>query len=106
MVGTIFRLPDDRQLQRGLTFTIMPDGRSLRVPAMNRISVRAESQSHDENGGHDIVQALQNILQGKKPVAGRARHNRLGQAFGNRMQEQAHVGQQAGRAEGLRVAEL
>ena len=106
MVGTIFRLPDDRFLQRGVTFTIMPDGRSLRVPAMSRLNVRADSQSHEENGDHDIVEALQNILKGKKPVAGKARHNRLGQAFGNRMQEQAHVGQQAGHAEGLRVAEV
>jgi len=73
---------------------------------MSRLSVRADSQSHEENGDHDIVEALQNILKGKKPVAGKARHNRLGQAFGNRMQEQAHVGQQAGHAEGLRVAEV
>ena len=106
MTGTIFRLPDDRVLQRGLTYTILPDGRSLRVPAMSRLSVRADSQSHEENGDHDIMEALQNILKGKKPVQGKARHNRLGQAFGNRMQEQAHVGQQAGRAEGLRVAEI
>ena len=86
MVGTIFRLPDDRQLQRGVTFTIMPDGRSLRVPAMSRLQVRAESQSHEEDSGHDMMQALQDILKGKKPVPGRARHNNRGQAHGNRVE--------------------
>ena len=105
MVGTIFRLPDDRFLQRGVTFTIMPDGRSLRVPAMSRLSVRADSQSHEENGDHDIMEALQNILKGKKPVAGKARHNQLGQAFGNRMQARAH-GEPPPRGEGLRAAEM
>ena len=101
MEGTIFRLPDDGQLQRGITFTIMPDGRSLRVPAMSRLQVRAESQSHDENGGHDIMQALQDILKGKKSVRGRARFNRRGQAHGHRVG--APVGRPAW-GEGLRPA--
>jgi len=74
MEGTIFRLPDDRQLQRGVTFTILPDGRSLRVPAMNRIDVRAASQSHQESEGQDMMQALKDILKGKKP--GSERHMR------------------------------
>lgn len=98
--GTIYRLPDDMHLQRGITFTIMPDGRSLRVPAMSRMQVRADSQSHEENGDHDVMQALTDILQGKKPVPGRARHNRRGQAVGNRRNEQRddiHAGR-----EGLR----
>jgi hypothetical protein len=68
MEGTIFRLPDDSQLQRGVTFTILPDGRSLRVPAMSRLSVRAASQSHEEGGGRDMMQALKDILKGKKPA--------------------------------------
>ena len=74
MTGTIFRLPDDMQLQRGITFTILPDGRSLRVPSMNRLQVRADSQSHEEDGDHDAIQALTDMLRGKKPVPGRARH--------------------------------
>jgi len=74
------------QLQRGITFTIMPDGQSVRVPAMSRLQVRAESQSHDEDGGHDMMQALADILKGKKPVPGRARNNRFGQAHGNRVE--------------------
>jgi len=96
--GTIFRLPDDMHLQRGITFTILPDGRSLRVPSMSRMQVRAESQGHEENADHDVMQALTDILQGKKPVAGRARHNRRGQAVGNRREQD---GIRAGR-EGLR----
>ena len=85
MPGTIFRLPDQMSLQRGITFTILPDGRSLRVPAMNRLDVRAQSQSHEEDGSHDMMQALQNILQGKKPVRGKARFNNRGRAHGNRV---------------------
>ena len=82
--GTIFRLPDDMQLQRGITYTILPDGRSLRVPAMNRLQVRAESQSHEEDGDHDAMQALTDILKGKKPVPGQARLDMRGRAHGNR----------------------
>ena len=78
MPGTIFRLPDDMQLQRGITFTILPDGRSLRVPAMSRMQVRAESQSHEQDQGKGMMEALQDILKGRKPVPGRLRHNRRG----------------------------
>ena len=78
MTGTIFRLPDDMRLQRGITFTIMPDGRSLRVPAMSRLQVRAESESHEQDQGNGMMKALQDILKGKKPVPGRVRHNRRG----------------------------
>ena len=87
MTGTIFRLPDDMQLQRGITFTILPDGRPLRVPAMSRLQVRAESQSHEQDQGKGMMQALQDLLRGKKPVPGRYQHNlrgrvhKKGQAF-------------------------
>jgi hypothetical protein len=95
------------QLQRGITFTIMPDGQNVRVPAMSRLEVRAESQSHEEAGGHDMVQALADILKGKKPVPGRARHNRIGVAHGNRVERHKGPvrGDPAGR-EGLRPAAL
>ena len=53
MVGTIFDLPDDMRLQRGMTFTILPDGRMLRVPAMSRIEVRAHADSHEQDGGNE-----------------------------------------------------
>ena len=80
MVGTIFRLPDAVQLVRGITFTILPDGRSLRVPTMNRNEVRAQSQGHEEDQDKKIMQALQDVLSGKKPVAGRAAFGRRGKA--------------------------
>jgi len=64
--GTIFRLPDDLRLQRGITYTILPDGRMMQVPAMSRMMVRSAASSHDENDDQNIVKALQNILAGKK----------------------------------------
>ena len=66
MPGTIFRLPDDLTLQRGITYTFLPDGRRIRVPAMNRMQVRAESNSHQEGEDDDIMGALQRMLSGKK----------------------------------------
>ena len=85
MTGTIFRLPDDMHLQRGITYTILPDGRSVRVPSMNKLQVHASAQSHDEDDDHDMMQALQDILMGKKPTKGRASFNRRGRAGGNRV---------------------
>ncbi len=86
MPGTIFRLPDDPHLQRGITYTILPDGKSLRVPDMHRMNVRAAADSHEADQHTEIMQALTDILQGKKPVPGRARYNKHGQAHGNRIQ--------------------
>jgi hypothetical protein len=80
MPGTIYRMLDDRSLQRGITYTIMPDGKSLRVPAMSKLDVRASAESHQDNEQGSIVQALSDILKGKKPVEGRARFNRKGRA--------------------------
>ena len=91
MPGSIFRLPDIISLQRGITYTILPDGRRLRVPAMTRLDVRAAAENHTDNQGHDMVQALTDILSGKKPVPGRSRINNRGQAHGNRVQLQAPV---------------
>jgi len=68
MPGTIFRMIDDMSLQRGITYTILPDGRSLRVPAMARINVRAHADSHAEDDGQDMVRQLTRMLQGKKAV--------------------------------------
>lgn len=101
MVGTIFRLPDDQTLQRGTTFTILPDGARIRVPVMNRLDVRAQNQLHANNDQGDIMQALQNIIQGKKPLPGEARHDAHGRAHGNRVRHPGHrVG--PGVPEGLR----
>ena len=88
MTGTIFRLPDDMHLQRGITYTILPDGRSVRVPSMNKLQVHASAQSHEEDDDHDMMQALQDILMGKKPTKGRASFNNRGRAGGNRVPHQ------------------
>ncbi len=89
--GSVYSTPDDLSLQRGYTFTFMPDGRMKKVPAMMRQDVRAQSESHAENEGHDIVQALQDLVAGRKPVPGRARFNRHGRAHGNRILEHPGV---------------
>ena len=62
MPGTIYRLPDDLTLQRGITYTFLPDGRALRVPSMNRMSVRAAAQGHQENEDSDVVEALTQLI--------------------------------------------
>tara|TARA_B100000809_G_scaffold213444_1_gene217790 strand:- start:44 stop:394 length:351 start_codon:yes stop_codon:yes gene_type:complete len=80
MPGTIYRLPDDLTLQRGITYTFLPDGRRMRVPAMNRLDVRAEAQGHQENEDTDIAQALKQLLGGKKPTGDDARFDRAGRA--------------------------
>ena len=73
MPGTIFRLPDDMSLQRGITYTILPDGRMLKVPSMSRIMVRAASSTHDEQDDSGIMQALSDLIKGKKPPQGQRR---------------------------------
>jgi hypothetical protein len=78
--GSIYRLPDDMSLQRGITYTFLPDGRSMQVPSMNRMMVRASAEGHQENENQDIVSALQQIISGKRPTAGSARFNHLGRA--------------------------
>jgi hypothetical protein len=35
---------------------------------MSRLSVRAASQSHNEDSGNDMMQALKDMLKGKKPA--------------------------------------
>ena len=74
MPGSIYRLPDDLTLQRGITYTFLPDGKRIRVPAMNRMQVRAESQGHQEGEDADVMQALTALLSGKKAP----RHRRGG----------------------------
>ena len=68
IVGTIFRLPDIPSLQRGVTFTILPDGSRMRVPVMNRMDVRAHSEKHANGEEDQIMKALHNLMHGKKPM--------------------------------------
>ena len=85
MPGSIYRRLDDTSLTRGITYTYFPDGRRVRVPAMNRMIVRAHAESHANDEASDALQALQDLLTGKKPVPGRARLNRRGVAHGGRI---------------------
>jgi len=77
MPGTIFRLPDDLTLQRGITYTFLPDGRRIQVPSMNRLEVRASAQGHQDDEDADIAEALQQLLTGKR---GKASFNKMGRA--------------------------
>jgi len=110
MPGTIYRLPDDTTLQRGITYTFLPDGRSIRVPAMNRLDVRAAAQGHQEGEDGDIMQALQQILSGKRGKAsfdgqGRARRapaDRRAAPGGRRAPERGPAARRDVRGEGMR----
>ena len=111
LVGYFTRLPDDHVLQRGVTFTILPDGRSMRVPVMNKLQVQAENQKHADGEGDDIMQALQNILKGRKTMPGEARRDVRGAAVnprrpGQRVRHHEGIGggHRGGVAEGLRGA--
>ena len=59
-------LPDDTSLVRGATIVIMPDGRRMRVPAMQRRFVKAPGDSHDVSEADKILKSLQAMVQGKK----------------------------------------
>jgi hypothetical protein len=87
MPGSIYRLPDDRTLQRGITYTFLPDGKRIRVPAMNRMQVHAESQGHQEGEDDDIMQKLTRLLSGKKDP-----HRKPIRVPGQRTGEPDHVG--------------
>ena len=78
IVGTIFRLPDITSLVRGITFTILPDGRSMRVPTMSRAEVRAHSNKHADGEENEIMQALHDLMHGKTPQPGRGRRGHSG----------------------------
>ena len=120
--GTIYRMPDDpsrvlskprpgrlymqpvREPVRGVTFTIMPDGKHMRVPVMNRQVVRAANQGHAGNESTDILKALQDIIKGRKPVGDRPRydgHGRVRRPGGQRQQMRPDAGMGRG---GLRPA--
>ena len=107
MPGTIYRLPDDMSLQRGITYTFLPDGRSLRVPAMNRLDVRAAAQSHQDEEDGDIMQALQQILSGKRGKAtfddqGRARRPADHRVAGQRAPQRGPAARRDMHGEGVR----
>ena len=81
----------------------MPDGKHQRVPTMNRQVVKAENQQHADSESGDIMQALQDILKGKKPVDDRARFDHMGRVrrhAGGAPRGQAQVRPDAGMGRG------
>jgi hypothetical protein len=64
--GAIWRLPDDRRLVRGYTYTILPDGRNVRVPTAQKQSVSAPSEAHDQKHGSEVMEMLQALMKGQK----------------------------------------
>jgi hypothetical protein len=89
IVGTIFRLPDIPSLQRGVTFTILPDGSRMRVPVMNRMDVKAHSEKHAGGEENQIMQALHNLMHGKKPMGGEGARD----AWGRHAPQDQRLGQ-------------
>ena len=83
--GSIFRTPDDMRLQRGITYTILPDGQSLRVPRMAKVyRDGAAAEGHNEGEGGDIMKALHDMLMGKIKGASGASFDRRGRVRGRR----------------------
>ena len=100
IIGTIFRLPDITSLVRGITFTILPDGESMRVPAMNRAEVRAHANKHADGEENEVMQALHDLMHGKVPLAGRGARDAQGVHGAQRVRGR---GDPAGRRGGIRA---
>lgn len=67
MRGWVYRTPDDVSLQRGITFTILPDGRRLRVPRMQKIyRDNTDNDEHDDEYGSAMMKMLADIIGGGK----------------------------------------
>jgi hypothetical protein len=64
--GTILRLPDDRRLVRGHTYTILPNGRMVKVPAALKQKVSAPAEVHDQEEGAEIMDVLKALMEGRK----------------------------------------
>ena len=66
IVGSIFRLPDIKALVRGPTIVRLRTGREVRVPASNPRQVSAPAQKHDSVDARFHLEALHNLLKGKR----------------------------------------
>ena len=77
MPGWIYRLPDIPELVRGVTFTII-DGNATEVPSMQRNMVRASSEGHADKEHDEIVEALQNLIGGRRAQPGDAERDGAG----------------------------
>ena len=64
--GAIWRLPDDRRLVRGHTYTILPTGRMVKVPTALKQKVAAPAEVHDQQEGAEIMDVLRALMEGSK----------------------------------------
>ena len=78
MKGTIFDLPDNKNLVRGITYTILPDGKHMRVPARHRRMIRAPNTTHARQENLDIMQAMSDMVKNIKPKHDRGQRAPMG----------------------------
>lgn len=68
--GSIFTLPDIKQLVRGPTVVLMPSGKEIQVPAQIKQMVASPAETHDAGDSQDQMKQLMKVLSGKQgPVA-------------------------------------
>lgn len=67
--GQIQRLLDIPQLVRGPTLVLLPSGKEIRVPRMERNVVASKAETHDYADGSAKLQGLLKMLSGKKEAA-------------------------------------
>ncbi len=64
--GSILTLPDYLRLVRGHTYTILPNGRMVKVPAALKQKVSAPAEVHDQEEGAEIMDVLRSLMEGRK----------------------------------------
>jgi len=109
IVGSIFRLPDIKSLVRGPTIVRLRTGREVRVPASNPKRVSAPAQQHDSVDANYHLQALTNMLHGRRgkapgKVAGISYDRRRHALPDNRIFNRPHRGHR-GQIEGVALGE-
>ena len=64
--GSIYRLPDIPQLVRGPTLVMLPSGKEIKVPRMERRGVSAPADVHSASEGTNKLQELLKHVMGKQ----------------------------------------
>ena len=67
----------------------------MRVPAMNRAEVRAQSNKHAEGEETQIMQALHDLMHGKNPQTGRGARDMHGVHKAHRVRQRGQGAQHA-----------
>ena len=67
--GSIYTLPDVPELVRGPTLVLLPSGKEIRVPRMERNVVASKAETHDYKDGASKLQDLLKMLSAKQGVA-------------------------------------